>query len=188
MSGQAVGPRRAPTTHQTACTNAPWERWAGLIQRRPAVSALVATGVMLLIAARALGLRLASADASNDAPSTTAYKAYELLADGFGKGFNGPLLIAAQLPPSGGARTVARLSATIGRTPGVASVAVPRLNPARDTAALTVYPTTAPESSQTYQLVDQLRDHVIALIEKQTGARVYVGGYTATRTMTAWKF
>jgi RND superfamily putative drug exporter len=158
-----------------------WARWADLIQRRPVVSALAATVLMLLIAAPALGLRLASSDASNDPPSTTTYQAYELLAQGFGKGFNGPLLLAAQLPSSDGARGLAQLSAAVERTPGVASVAAPRLNPAGDTATITVYPSTAPDSSQTYQLVNHLRDQVIPPIEHATGATVYLGGFTATQ-------
>jgi RND superfamily putative drug exporter len=140
---------------------------------------------MLLLAAPALGLRLASSDASNDPPSTTTHKAYELLAAGFGKGFNEPLLVAAQLPPTDRSRTVAQLTAAIGRTPGVALVASPQLNAARDTAAITAYPTTSPASSQTYNLVTPLRDHVIAPIERVSGANVYVGGWTATQVDSA---
>jgi RND superfamily putative drug exporter len=156
-----------------------WARWAVFVQRRPAVLALAATVVMLLIAAPALGLRLATSDASNDLPSTTTHKAYELLARGFGKGFNGPLLVAAKLPPVDAASTLAQLSAAIARTPGVASVLRPQLNADRDTAAITVYPTTAPESAQTYNLVTRLRDQVISPIQRASGASVYVGGFTA---------
>ena len=177
-SGARIGARRRT---RTSGDGGAWARWAGLVGRRPAVCALAATVVMLLLAAPALGLRLASSDASNDPPSTTTHKAYELLAAGFGKGFNEPLLVAAQLPPTGKARTVAQLTAAIARTPGVASVASPQLNAARDTAAITVYPTTAPESSQTYNLVTHLRDEVIAPIERATAAHVYVGGWTATQ-------
>ena len=175
-SGARIGARRRIGA---SSDSGAWARWAGLVTRRPAVCALAATGVMLLIAAPALGLRLASSDASNDPPSTTTHKAYELLAAGFGKGFNEPLLVAAKLPPSDGSRAVAELSAAIGRTPGVASVANPHLNASRDTAAVTVYPTTAPESSQTYQLVTHLRDQVIPPVERANGATVYVGGPTA---------
>jgi RND superfamily putative drug exporter len=175
-SGARIGARRRAAA---SGEGGAWARWAGLVTRRPAVSALVATGLMLLIAAPALGLRLASSDASNDPSSTTTHTAYELLAAGFGKGFNEPLLVAAELPASDGSRTVAELSAAISRTPGVSSVARPQLNAARDTAAITVYPTTAPESSQTYGLVTHLRDQVITPVERATGANVYVGGWTA---------
>jgi RND superfamily putative drug exporter len=176
-SGARIGARR----RSRRSGDGAWARWAGLVARRPVVSALAAAVLMLLLAAPALGLRLASSDAGNDPPSTTTHKAYELLAAGFGRGFNEPLLVAAQLPPTGKARTVAQLTAAIARTRGVASVATPQLNAARDTAAITVHPTTAPASSQTYNLVTHLRDEVIAPIERDTGAHVYVGGWTATQ-------
>jgi len=170
---------------RTSVDSGAWARWGGLVQRRPAVAALAATALMLLIAAPALGLRLASSDQSNDPASTTTHKAYELLAAGFGKGFNEPLQVAAQLPPAGRAGAVAELTAAIARTPGVASVARPQLNRAGDTAAITVYPTTSPESPQTYNLVTRLRDQVIPPLERATGAKVYVGGWTATQVDTA---
>ena len=181
-SGARIGARRRT---RPPGDGGAWARWVGLVQRRPAVSAIAAAVLMLLIAAPALGLRLASSDASNDLQATTTYKAYELLAAGFGKGFNEPLLVAAQLPPTGMARTVAQLTAAIGRTSGVASVARPELNRARDTASITVYPTTAPASVQTYNLVTHLRDEVIAPIERASGANVYVGGWTATQVDSA---
>jgi RND superfamily putative drug exporter len=177
-SGARIGSRRRA---RASGDGGAWARWAGLVARRPVVSALAAAVLMLLLAAPALGLRLASSDADNDPPSTTTHKAYELLAVGFGRGFNEPLLVGAQLPPTARARTVAQLTAAIARTPGVASVASPRLNAARDTAAITVYPTTAPASSQTYNLVTRLRDQAIAPIERDTTAHVYVGGWTATQ-------
>ncbi len=180
-SGARIGARRRG---RTSGEGGAWARWAGLVARRPAVCALAATGLMLLIAAPALGLRLASSDASNDPPSTTTRKAYDLLAQGFGKGFNEPLLVAAKLPASNRARTVRQLSTAIGRTPGVASVASPQLNAAGNTAAITVYPTTAPASSQTYKLVTHLRDQVIPSVERTTGATVYVGGWTAQPSTT----
>ncbi|HEX5194046.1 MAG TPA: MMPL family transporter [Solirubrobacteraceae bacterium] len=177
-SGARIGAGRRA---RTSDAGGAWARWAELVGARPAVCALVATALMLLLAAPALGLRLASGDAGNDPPSTTTHKAYELLAAGFGRGFNEPLVVAAQLPPTGGARTVAQLTDAIGRTRGVASVATPQLNATRDTAVITVYPTTPPASSQTYQLVTRLRDRVIAPIERETAAHAYVGGWTATQ-------
>ena len=162
-----------------------WARWAAVVGRRPAVAALAGSAVMMLLAAPALGLRLATADASNDPPSATTYKAYELLAQGFGQGFTGPLLVAVQLPASGGATAVAQLSRALSSTAGVAGVAPPELNAAHDAAAITVYPTTAPASQQTYQLVSRLRGQVIAPIERATGAHIYAGGSTATEVDSA---
>jgi putative drug exporter of the RND superfamily len=152
-----------------------WPRWIALIQRCPAAAAVAATALMLLLAAPALGLRLAASDAGNDQAATTTRKAYDLLAEGFGNGFNGPLVVAVSLPTSGRGRTLARLESAIQRTPGVVSVGPARLNPAGDTAAVTVYPATSPQSSQTYSLARHLRGSILPRVERATGATAYVG-------------
>jgi RND superfamily putative drug exporter len=157
-----------------------WSRWVGAIQRRPAIAATAATAVMLALAAPALGLSLGSSDAGNDPAGHTTRQAYDLLAQGFGKGFNGPLLVAVRLPAPGATGALARLSATVARTPGVAAVAPPQLNPARDVAAISVYPTTSPQSTQTAGLVNRLRTRVIPPIARATQASVDIGGSTAT--------
>src|SRR6266849_7428488 len=84
-----------------------WLRWVGLIQRRPAWAALTSTTLLLAFAAPALGLRLGASDAGNDPTNRTTRQAYDLLATGFGSGFNGPLQLAVQLPPGGGAGDLA---------------------------------------------------------------------------------
>jgi RND superfamily putative drug exporter len=89
--------RRGATTARAPGTGA-WLRWSAVVQRRPWTIALSATLVMLLIAAPAMALRLGSSDASNDPHSYTTYRAYQLLAEGFGQGFNGPLTVVVQLP------------------------------------------------------------------------------------------
>src|SRR5207248_2673114 len=84
------------------------------------------------------GLRFAASDAGNDRPQTTTRRAYDLLSQGFGPGFNGPLQLAVHLPAAGAAPGLARLTATVSRSPGVASVSPPRLNASGDTAAMNV--------------------------------------------------
>jgi RND superfamily putative drug exporter len=158
-----------------------WARWIGLIQRRPALAALASTALLLALAAPVLGLRLAASDAGNDSASTTTHQAYELLSTAFGPGFNGQLALAVRLPSSGRTAAVTPLSAAVSRTSGVASVGRPIINAARDTAAITVFPTTAPQSSQTYDLVKHLRASVIPPVAQATGATVYVGGFTASQ-------
>jgi putative drug exporter of the RND superfamily len=158
-----------------------WSRWIALIQRRPALAALAATALLLLLAAPGLGLRLAASDASNDNPSTTTRKAYDLLSRGFGPGFNGPLQIVARPAGGDGSPALTRLTSALEHTPGIASVAEPRLNMTRDTAAITVFPTSSPESKQTYDLVTRLRTRVIPPIATATGATVFVGGFTASQ-------
>ncbi len=75
-----------------------WLRWSTYVQRRPWPIAIASALVMLAIAAPATALRLGSSDASNDPASQTTHRAYELLAQGFGQGFNGPLLVVAKVP------------------------------------------------------------------------------------------
>jgi len=158
-----------------------WMRWVQRVQRRPALTAVAATTLMLVLAAPALGLRLASSDAGNDPTSQTTRQAFDLLADGFGPGFNGPLQLAVALPRAHDTAALADLRQAVRRTPGVVSVAPPELNRAGTAAALVAYPSTSPQSAQTSSLVTRLRDSVIPPVERSTGARVYVGGATAAQ-------
>jgi putative drug exporter of the RND superfamily len=158
-----------------------WLRWTRGVQRRPALIAVAATAVMLALAAPALGLRLASSDAGNDPSTQTTRQAYDLLAKGFGAGFNGPLQMAVALPSGHDSAALASLTRAVSQTPGIASVATPRLNRSGTAAAVVAYPTTSPQSSQTSSLVTRLRDNVIPAVERDTGARVYVGGATASQ-------
>jgi RND superfamily putative drug exporter len=159
-----------------------WVRWSMFVERRPRTIAVAATSVMLLIAAPAIALRLGSSDAGNDPAGQTTHKAYELLAQGFGEGFNGPLLVVAKVP---GARTatatgaLARLHDAIAASPDVVSVAPAKLNPAGDVATVTVYPHSSPQAFATTQLVEHLRDIAVPPVSASTGMTVYVGGVTA---------
>jgi RND superfamily putative drug exporter len=158
-----------------------WARWVEAIQRRPAVAAIAATAIMLALAAPALGLRLGASDAGNDPAGKTTRNSYDLVARGFGKGFNGPLQLAVKLPKANADSALARLDRSLRATPGVASVAAPRLNAAGDTASIQVFPTSSPQSAQTTDLVTSLRDSVLPPLERSTGATVYVGGATASQ-------
>jgi putative drug exporter of the RND superfamily len=188
--------KRAGTQLPSAAPGVVWQRWSAFIQRRPWTIAAAAALVMLLIAAPALALRLGSSDAANDPAAQTTHKAYELLAQGFGPGFNGPLLVVAKVPnphreavrngiqaviaPSAEPHaTVGALRAAIAATAGVVSVAPAKFNAAGEVATLSVYPRSSPEAYATSQLVSQLREHVISPIAARTGMTVYVGGVTA---------
>jgi RND superfamily putative drug exporter len=185
----------AGATPTAPYAGAAWLRWSGFVQRRPRTIAILATVTMLLIAAPAMALRLGSSDASNDPANQTTHRAYELLAQGFGEGFNGPLLIVAKVPnprheaaeqgvlaispPGSGKAAVEKLRHRIAATPGVASVAPAKLNPSGEVATITVYPHSSPQAYATTQLVSRLRGHVIPPVETVTGMKVYVGGVTA---------
>jgi RND superfamily putative drug exporter len=178
-----------------AAAGGAWLRWSAFVQRRPRTIAAVSALTMLLIAAPATALRLGSSDASNDPASQTTHRAYELVAQGFGEGFNGPLLVVAKVPnasreaaeqgvllteaPGGGKPAVARLRAAIAGTPGVVSVTPAKINPAGSVATITVYPRSSPQAYATTQLVTRLRDSVVPPIAARTGMTVYVGGVTA---------
>jgi RND superfamily putative drug exporter len=179
-----------------------WLRWSEFVQGHSWTIASASVLVMLLIAAPATALRLGSSDASNDPVHLTTYKAYELLAEGFGKGFNGPLLVVAQIPktehvtvgastnsssttetrqpvPGAGARAVARLRAAMASVPDVAAVGPARLNPTGSVATISVYPTSSPQEYKTTQLVSRLRNQVIPPVAAHNGMHVYIGGITA---------
>ncbi|HET7130395.1 MAG TPA: MMPL family transporter [Gaiellaceae bacterium] len=173
LAGSRIGGR-------TGTRSSAWRRWVGVIQRRPLGAAAVATAALLLLAAPALDLRLASSDAGNDRAGTTTRHAYELLKDGFGAGFNAPLQVAVALP-GGGEAHVAALGSAIARTPGVVSVAPPVYNDAHDAAALTIFPASQPQSSQTYGLVKHLRAAVVPSAVAGTGLTAFVGGFTASQ-------
>jgi RND superfamily putative drug exporter len=165
-----------------AAAGSTWLRWSRFVGAHPRPIALVATCTMLLIAAPAVALRLGSSDASNDPAKQTTHKAYELLAEGFGEGFNGPLLVVASIghaSPSQSVIDLSRLLQGIDTSPGVASAAPPRVNPDRTVATITVYPTSSPQAYATTRLVEHLRQQVMPPIESSTGAKVYVGGVTA---------
>ena len=165
--------RSGRTEHQR------WRAWAQLIQRRPWPAALVSGALLLLLASPVLHMRLGSADAGTDPAASTTRKAYDLLAAGFGPGFNGPLQIVAKLPPAGRAQAVASLSRDLTAQPGVGAVAPPRLNPAGDTAVVLAYPTTSPQSRRTSDLVRRIRDRVAPALRRTAGTRIHVDGTTA---------
>ena len=179
FTGHRVGRSRRRRSGPREARLGFWARWVAAIQRRPAWAALASTGLLLLLAAPALGLRLGASDSGNDPANQTTRRAYDLLASGFGSGFNGPLQLAVRLPAAGDTAGLAPLTTALRHTPGIASVAVPQLNPARDTAAIAVYPTTSPQSAKTTSLVKHLRSDVLPPLAKATGATVYVGGATA---------
>jgi RND superfamily putative drug exporter len=158
-----------------------WRQWASRVQRRPALTAMLATALMLALAAPALGLRLAASDAGNDPAAQTTRKAFDLLAEGFGPGFNGPLQLAISLPRAHDTAALAQLTSAVRATPNVASVAAAQVNPTGTAAVLFAYPTAAPQSAQTSGLVTRLRGDVLPPVQRSTGAHVYVGGATASQ-------
>jgi putative drug exporter of the RND superfamily len=164
--------------------SAVWARWSRTVQRFPAVLATAGLAVMIIVSIPVLHLRLGFADASNDPSSSHTYKAYEMLARGFGPGFNGPLFLVAQTQSAADRAAFDRLGRALTATPGVAAVETAPAHtgtgagPAVEVTQ--VLPTTAPEAQATSALITQLRSTVIPRYTRGTTLHVYVGGFTAT--------
>ncbi|HEU5420338.1 MAG TPA: MMPL family transporter [Streptosporangiaceae bacterium] len=160
-----------------------WERWASLIARRPALPAIGALAVLAVMALPLLSLRLGSADQGSDPAGSTTRQAYDMLAQGFGPGFNGPLTIAAVAHGPAQLAAVHRLAADIAAQRDVAHVAPPELIPVShgsgEVAVITAFPATAPQAAATATLLAHLRDSTIPAATRASGLRAYVGGTTA---------
>jgi RND superfamily putative drug exporter len=157
----------------------PAARWSHAVQRRPWTAAIVATAVLLALAAPALGMRLGFPDAGNDPPDTMTRKSYDLNAEGFGAGTNGPLVIVAELPNAGASAQVDSFAQELRSEPGVAFVPPPQINDAGDAAIVTVIPAGSPQDKETEDLVNRIRDEIVPEQLGGTGVNAEVGGVTA---------
>ena len=182
FAGNAIDKLHLPGLLQNGGPPAPggfWHRWSRFIQRRAWVTGTVAALVLILLAIPVFSMRLAFTDAGNDPASLTTRQAYDLLAQGFGPGFNGPLVVAVALPGPAAETTVAHLHTAIAATRGVAYVVPPQYNATHTGAVIIAYPTTSPQAAQTQTLVRTLRNDVIAPAVRGTSVDAQVGGETA---------
>jgi len=154
-----------------------WARWAGVLQRRPALFAAGAAALMLVIAIPFLSMRVGSSDAGSDASSTTTRQAYDLLAKGFGPGFNGPLLLVAQANSAGQQQQFKQVLTAVGHTRNVVSVS-PATVVGGGVATAQVFPKGSPQAASTSDLLTTLRTRVIPAAS-QHRVHVLVGGQTA---------
>jgi putative drug exporter of the RND superfamily len=181
FAGRAIDRLRVPGIRM-ATTPGPhsvWYRWSRVVQRHPIVSGLGALAVLVLLALPVSSMRLLFTDAGNDPSNVTTRQAYDLLAEGFGPGSNGPLVVAVDLSGGGGRGVIDDLATAIGSTPDVAAVAPPQLNDSGDTAVIVAIPRSAPQDEATKTLVGRLRGEVIPSVVGHSGARALVGGVTA---------
>jgi putative drug exporter of the RND superfamily len=155
-------------------------RWGRMLARRPWVAAGAGALILVVLASPFASLRLGQPDDGNDRDGSTTRVAYDRLAEGFGSGFNGPLVLAASLPSGqDNDATLQRIERAVSRTRDVAAVAPAQLNERRDAATITVIPKSSPQDERTSQLVERLRDDVLPPVTAGTGTEVYVGGATA---------
>src|SRR5215211_7459290 len=155
-------------------------RWSRFVARRPLPVAILALAVLIALALPALHMRLATSDASTYKKDDTTRVAYDLLKQGFGPGFNAPLLLAIELPQPGDQAPLQQIGDALRDQDGIADVLPPQLNKSGDTATMIAYPSTTPQDERTDRVVKQARDETLPPIAEQTGARVSIGGATAS--------
>jgi RND superfamily putative drug exporter len=144
--------------------------------------ATVSMAVMLIIAIPFLSMRLGSADSGSDPAGTTTRKAYDLLAKGFGPGYNGPLQLVAQVNGPAQAAAFTKVTAAVATTRGVVQVTPPKVIPGQPgkpgVATAEVYPIGSPQDAATTTLLNHLRNQVVPAASSD-GVQVLIGGQTA---------
>ncbi|HEY9336349.1 MAG TPA: MMPL family transporter [Kribbella sp.] len=153
-------------------------RWGRKVSARPWPFGIAATLVLLVLSIPLLSMNLGQLDAGTDPAQDSSRKAYDLIAQGFGPGANGPLTVVVQLESVSAAdkqSVLSGLASTLQKTPGVAAVQQPSTNSAGTTAIINVVPTTSPSSADTEDLVNRIRDDVLPGQKEPT----YVVGTTA---------
>ncbi|MEU8234272.1 MMPL family transporter [Actinoplanes sp. NPDC048967] len=154
---------------------APAERWAGVVQRRPVVAALLAGALLLVLAVPALSMRLSLPDASVQPHDRSSYTSYEIISAGFGPGYGAPLIFATRIgsPDTDLGPVVAAVRAT----GGIAYATPPRVSQDGQAATFMAFPRTGYQDEATTELVHELRDDVLP--RASGGGEVYIGGPNA---------
>jgi len=187
LIGLVAGPLKRVVPHrpEKPLRETVWYRWSRVIQARPWVALGAGSVALLVLAAPVLSLRMGFSDEGNFPEATSTRKAYDLLSEGFGPGFNGPFIVTATLAGPADAPVLQTLQAAIAATAGVASASPPQPSnfadpPASAAAIIQVVPTTSPQDLATEDLVRLLRDEVIPTAVAGSGLDVNVTGTVPT--------
>ncbi len=156
-----------------------WYRWSRVVQRRPAIIATMSLLILLALAAPVVTMRLGVADAGNDPVTYSTRRAYDLLAKGFGPGFNGQVIVVAEVEGPADLPAIERLRDAIAGTGGVAAVGPPVPNPEGTAVIIALAPAFAPQDVETTQLIENLRNVVIPEALEGSGVTALAGGFTA---------
>ena len=167
---------KAPDIH----TPSWFARYGEWLQKHPWSLAIGALAVMILIALPVTSLRQGFPDDSGAAKGSVARIAYDLTAEGFGPGVNGPMFIAVKLPAEGGQAAMGSLATALNTDPGVALATAAPLAPDATVGVMQVFAKSAPQDVESTDLLFHLRDTVIPQALEGTGATAYVGGFQAT--------
>jgi RND superfamily putative drug exporter len=170
--------RLAQDGRQVEQTGAFWLRWAEGLGRRPLIPGILALAVIVILALPVLSFRTGIQDASTDSASSTTYQAYQLLAKGFGPGFNGPLDVVGQVNSPADRARFAAFVASARSQPGVAGIVPPVLSPNGKAEVAEVFPTTGPQDAPTTTTLDRLRADV-PQAEAGSTLAIHIGGTTA---------
>ena len=183
IAGFFVGPLKREVAHRPPkpLRETTAYRWSRVIQHRPWIAAIVGAAVLLVLAVPVLSLRLGFSDESNFADDTSTKQAYDLMVEGFGPGFNGPMLLVASVPEDTSIDALGAVGEAAAADPGVAFVSPPQPNdPDQPTAVLwNLVPTSGPQDEATTDLVDRLRSDVLPPAEEAAGVQVNVTGPVA---------
>ena len=173
-----LGIHRAKQTGAGPTVGAGWLRWGQHVSRNAWTYAIGVTVLLLALASPVLGMQLGTADDGTKSEDRTERRAYDLVADGFGAGINGPLIIAIDI--SADPAVVEPLIEAVSADQGIASLAPAAINPEAGVATLLAFPTTSPQDSATLDTIQRLRSDVLPSVLDDSPARAHVGGQTAT--------
>ena len=183
LAGFAIAPLRKalPTRVPRAYRHTLPYRWSRMVQARPWTALIVGVITLVMLAAPVLSLRLGFSDEGNFSPDTTTRKAYDLLAEGFGPGFNGPLVLTGTIADPTDLAVAQELSAAVGADPGVVAATPPFPDDFTEPTAflMNVVPSTSPQDEATAELVQRLRSDVIPPIIEGSGIETFLTGQVA---------
>jgi putative drug exporter of the RND superfamily len=162
---------------EAAREKTPIARWGRFVTAHAKVVFVVLLLAGLGLATTSALVRLGAADQGTQPKEQTARRAYDLLAEGFGAGFNGPIPIVVDV--NGDSQVPEEIYTRVQGMPGVASARKPQFNDERTVAIVFVTPESAPQDEETDQLVDRLRNDVVPDVTEGGTAAVYVSGLTA---------
>jgi RND superfamily putative drug exporter len=171
-------PFRHPSSEQAG--RGFWYKWSRFIQRRPVITGAAGAVALAVLIAPVFGLRLGFPDAGNDPTNLTTRRAYDLMTEGFGAGFNGTFVLVADNGDDAALASLDELQATLASTPGVAAVSPPIASPSNDAAVITLTPVASPQDQATTELLSVLRNDVVPGVLAGTDLTVVVGGITAS--------
>ncbi|WP_148613410.1 MMPL family transporter [Nocardioides rubriscoriae] len=178
LAGHRINGRRRRDDDRAHRPSTSWYRWGAHVTRHATAYLVGAATLMVALATPVLALDLGFPDDGTKPASRTERRAYDLIADGFGAGANGPLVVAIDI--SRDRSVVGPLATAVAADPGITSVAEPTVDPEAGVATLVAQPTTSPQDEATQQTIARLRTQVLPTVLDGTAATAHVGGQTAT--------